>query len=116
MSRAEDQIIGKLDRSSAKEKRTARTLQIRELAKATINCAVMEQPEEDRADFMREAARHVRTLYGAGEGEAEAVALFGSLAFSKTLAVRAVVSKAEAERLAHRLFPNPANENRGGEG
>lgn len=110
MSRTEEWLAGRLDNAAAKEKRTARTLQIRELAKATINCAVMNQPEEDRADFMREAARHLRVLYGAGEGEAEAVALFGSLAWSKALQVRGVVSKAEAERLAHRFFPNPAND------
>lgn len=110
MTRAEDHLAGKLDRDAAKEKRTARSLQVREMAVAVINCAVMEQPEEDRAGFMREAARHLRTLYGAGHGEKAAVEVFGALGFSKELNVRAVVSKAEAERRAHRLFPNPAND------
>ena len=30
-----------------------------------------------------------------------------------SLSSRAIVSKAEAERLAHRLFPNPANDGDG---
>lgn len=113
MSGTEEWLAGRLDNAAAKEKRTARTLQIRDKAREAVNAFVMALPEEDRPDAMREAARHVRTLYGAGEGEAEAVALFGSLAWSKALQVRAVVSKAEAERLAHRLFPNPANDGDG---
>lgn len=110
MTAREDYLAGRLDRDAAKEKRTARTLQIRDKAREAVNAFVMGLPEDDRADAMRECARHVRTLYGAGEGEAEAVALFGSLAHSKELKLRAIVTKAEAERLAHRLFPNPAND------
>jgi hypothetical protein len=106
----EDWLASRLDHTRAKAKETARAAQVREMAVATVNCFVMSLPEEDRESAMSAAARHLRTLYGAGEGEAEAVALFGSLAFSKVLQLGRVVAKAEAERLAHRLFPNPAND------
>ena len=96
---AEDRMAGRIDRSRDKAQTSARTLQVRELAKATINCAVMEMPEEDRAEFMNAGIRHLRTLYGAGEGEAEAVALFGSLAWSASLQTRRVVAQANADRL-----------------
>lgn len=99
MSRAEDRIIGRMDRERGKATVTARTLQIRELAKTTVNCAVMNQPEDDRAEFMSTAIRHLRTLYGAGEGEAVAVSLFGRLAWSATLQTARVVATARAEQL-----------------
>ena len=109
MSR-EDHVLGKIDRARAKAAVSARILQVREMAKASINCAVMEMPEEDRAEFMNAAARHLRTLYGAGEGEREAVSLFGSLAWSGELQARAAIARAEAAR----LFTKAAND-RGGE-
>ena len=109
MSRAEDQIIGGIDRQRGKATTSARTLQVRELAKASINCAVMDVSEEDRAEFMGAAIRHLRTLYGAGEGEREAVSLFGSLAWSATLQTRAAVARATAEQAMAKLT-NHAND------
>lgn len=97
-NRQEDRILGSIDRTRDKAATSARTLQVREFAKATISCAVMEQPEEDRAEFMNASIRHLRTLYGAGEGEAEACALFGSLAWSASLQTRRVVARATAEQ------------------
>jgi hypothetical protein len=109
MTRQETQLAGSIDRNRAKAETSARTLQVRELARSTINCAVMEQPETDRAEFMGAAIRHLRTLYGAGEGEPEAVALFGSLAFSKDLNLGKAVAIARAEQELARL--TAANEN-----
>lgn len=105
----EDRQNARLDRTRDKAASSARTLQIRELARATINCAVMEQPEEDREAFMNASIRHLRALYGAGEGESEAVSLFGSLAWSGALQTRRVVARATAEQ----LFARAANENDG---
>lgn len=111
MTAAEDRMIGRVDRNRDKAATSARTLQVREMAKASVNGAVMELPEEDRAEFMGSAIRHLRTLYGAGEGEAEAVSLFGRLAWSATLQTRRVVAAARAEQ----LFTRPANDDRSGE-
>lgn len=99
MSAAEDRIVGNIDRQRGKATVTARTLQVRELAKASVNCAVMNQPEADRAEFMRASIHHLRTLYGAGEGEQEAVSLFGRLAWSAALQTRRVVARATAEQV-----------------
>lgn len=115
MTRREDSLNAAIDRKTGKAQTSARTLQVRADAVEAVNAFVMALPEEDRPEGMNAAIRHLRTLYGAGEGEAEAVALYGSLAFSKVLQVRGVVAKAEAERIAQTLFRNPANEN-GGEG
>lgn len=103
MSRQEDQLAGRIDRQNGRAQTSARTLQIRELARATINCAVMEQPEEDREAFMNASIRHLRALYGAGEGESEAVSLFGSLAWSGALQTRRVVARATAEQEMARI-------------
>ena len=51
------------------------------------------------AEFMRAGIVHLRTLYGAGEGEREAVSLFGSLAWSAALQTQRAVAQATAERV-----------------
>lgn len=107
MTRAEEAMAGRIDRLRDKAATSARTLQVREMARAEPNCAVMSQPEDDRAEYMNAAIRHLRTLYGAGEGQAEAVALFGSLAFSKTLTVNRAIASARAEQL---FAPKAAND------
>ncbi|RZI99845.1 MAG: hypothetical protein EON90_09995 [Brevundimonas sp.] len=99
MNRSEDRMAGSIDRQRDKSQASARTLQVRELAKSTVNCAVMNQPANDRAEFMGAAIRHLRDLYGAGEGEVEAVSLFGRLAWSATLQTSRVVATARAEHL-----------------
>jgi hypothetical protein len=96
---AEDHAIGRIDRQRGKAKTTARTLQVRDTARTAVNAAVMAQPEEDRAEFMRASICHLRTLYGAGEGQAEAVALFGSLAWSGDLQIGKAVAVARAEQV-----------------
>lgn len=107
MSRAEDRMAGNIDRARDKAATSARTLQVRGMAKAVLNCAVMEMPEADRAEFMNASIRHLRALYGAGEGEREAVSLFGSLAFSKELQLSRVIANARATQL---FTPKAAND------
>ena len=116
MTRQETRLNAAIDRKTGKAQTSARTLQVRDAAKEAVNAFVMALPEEDRPEGMNAAIRHLRTLYGAGEGEAEAVALYGSLAFSKVLTVRGVVARAQADRIARTLFRDTANENSGGEG
>lgn len=94
----EDNAIGKADRSRAKAATSARVLQVRELARTAINAFVTSLPEEDRCEAMNAATRHLRILYGAGEGEREAVSLFGSLAWSRELQTCAVIARAAAEK------------------
>lgn len=103
MTRDEDRIAARIDRDRDKAEASARTLRVRDIARTTINCAVMDAPEEDRAEFMRAAIRHLRTLYGAGEGEREAVSLFASLSWSATLQTRRAIAGAEADQAFARL-------------
>lgn len=103
---AEDRIAGKIDRKRDKAMASARTLRTREAAREAVNAAVMGQPEEDRSEFMGSAIRHLRTLYGAGEGQEAAVALFGSLAWSGDLQIGKALASARAEQ----LFAKPAND------
>lgn len=112
MTVQEDRILGNIDRLKGRASASARTLQVRELAKASINCAVMDLPEEDRAEFMGASIRHLRTLYGAGEGEREAVSLFGSLAWSASLQTARVIAGARAEQL---FAPKAANDRESGQ-
>lgn len=104
-------MADRVDRRRGKADASARTLQIRELARETINCAVMNQDEEVRAEFMRASILHLRTLYGAGEGETEAVSLFGSLAWSASLQTKRVIAQASAEQAFAKLH-RPANDDR----
>jgi len=99
MSRAEDQMIGKLDRTRARTAESARALQLRETAMDTVSAAVMGQAVEDRPDFMRGAVKRLREMYAAATSEQAAVSLFGSMAWSAELQTRAVVARATAERL-----------------
>lgn len=103
MSARETYLADRIDRRKGKTDASARTLQVRELARATINCAVMNQDEDVRAEFMRASILHLRTLYGAGEGETEAVSLFGSLAWSASLQTKRVIAGAAAEQAFARL-------------
>lgn len=106
MSRSEDAIVGRLDRTRARTADTARALQLRETAMSTINCAVMELAPEDRPDFIRGAVKRLREMYASATSEQAAVSLFGSMAWSAELQTRAVVARATAER----LFTKAAND------
>ena len=99
MTGMEDRLAGSIDRTRGKAAACARTLQIRADARDGVNALVMAADECDRAETMNAAIRHLRTLYGAGEGEAEAVSLFGRLAWSATLQTGRVVAAARAEQL-----------------
>lgn len=110
-SRTEDRLNGAIDRNRDKAATSARTVRIRYEAQTAVNRFVTGLPEEDRAEAMNAAIRHLRTLYGAGEGEREAVSLFGSLAWSATLQTRAVVARATAEKL---FSESAANDTDGG--
>lgn len=110
MSRQEDRLIGNIDRNMGKAATSARTLQVRAQAVEAVNALVMGTPEIDRAETMNAAIRHLRSLYGAGEGEREAVSLFGSLAWSAVLQTRRVVARATAEQL---FSTRAANDDRG---
>jgi hypothetical protein len=81
-------------------------VRVRHEAQIAVNRFVTSLPEEDRAEAMNAAVRHLRTLYGAGEGERVAVSLFGSLAWSATLQTSRVVAQARAEQ----LFARAAND------
>lgn len=98
INRVEDNAIGKAERSRARAATSARHVQVRDMAKEAINAFVTSLPEEDRCEAMNAATRHLRTLYGAGEGEREAVSLFGSLAWSAELQTRAAIARAAAEK------------------
>lgn len=107
MNRAESAMAGHIDRSRNKAATSARTLQVRTNAREAVNALVMAADETDRAETMGAAIRHLRALYGAGEGEETAVALFGSLAWSATLQTGRAVARARADQVF------AANENRG---
>jgi len=109
MSRNEDHILSTIDRRRDRGTASARTIQVRASAVEAVNAFVTSLPEEDRCDAMNAAIRHLRTLYGSGEGEREAVSLFGSLAWSATLQARAAVARATAEQAMARLT-NHAND------
>jgi len=103
INHSEDRMLGSVDWKKTKGEASARILRVRDMAKAAVNSAVMELDEADRAEFMGAAIRHLRTLYGAGEGEREAVSLFGSLAWSAALQTRRVIAGAEADQAFSRL-------------
>ncbi len=106
MNGHQDWLAGKIDRNRAKAADTARAVKVRDMAKLAVNAFVTGLPEEDRAEAMRGAVIHLRTLYGAGEGERAAVSLFGSMAWSAELQTRAAIARAEAAR----LFTKAAND------
>ena len=116
MTRREDSLNAAIDRKTGKAQTSARDNQIRELARAETNCAVMSQSEADRATYIRASGDQLRILAGKYLGERAAVGMFGGLAHSDELKLSAIVAKAEAERIAPTMFRNPANENSGGEG
>lgn len=115
MNRQQDTAAARIDRANAKAQTSARVLQVRELAKATINCAVMEMPEDDRAEYMRESIRHLHTLYRAGEGQHAAQTLFGSLSKTDEKDLGRAISRARVDQMARTVFPTPANDLEGGE-
>ena len=106
INHSEDNAIGAADRSRAKAATSARTLQVRELAKEAINCAVMEMPEEDRAVFMQEAINHLGTLYTASQGAEATVSLFGKLSRCPTFAINRAIANARAEQAFAKLAAN----------
>jgi hypothetical protein len=106
MTHRETQLAGSIDRNRAKAETSARTLQLRELARSTINCAVMEQPGKDRPEFIRAGVQRFREMYAEATDEATAVALFGSLAWSGDLKVSRGVAAARAEQ----VFATAAND------
>ena len=109
MNRAENHTVGRIDRNRSKAAVTARTLAVREMAKVTINCAVMEMPEEDRAVFMQESINHLGTLYSASQGPAATGSLFAKLSKIPVVGLSRAIASARAEQ----LFAKPANDDRG---
>lgn len=113
MTAHEEWLAGRIDKSRAKAKETARTAQVREMAVATVNCFVMGLPEEDREPAMSAAARHLRTLYGAGQGEREAISLFASLSKTSDTDLGRAIARARVDQIARTMFRDAANENGG---
>lgn len=106
----EDRILGNIDRMKGKATTSARTLAVREMAKGTVNCAVMDQPEEDRAVFLQEAVNHLGTLYTASQGAEATVSLFGKLSRCPTFAINRAVANARAEQAFAKLAANDRGE------
>lgn len=111
MNRTEDEAVGRADRNRSKATSTARTLQVREMARAVVNCAVMEMPEADRAVFMQEAASHLATLYTASQGPAATGSLYSKLSKTPIIGLSRAIASARAEQ----LFARADNDDGAGE-
>lgn len=103
MNRTEDEAVGRADRNRSKATSTARTAKVREMARAVVNCAVMEMPEADRAVFMHEAASHLATLYTASQGAAATGSLYGKLSKTPIDGLSRAIASARAEQACSRL-------------
>jgi len=112
MTRAEEAMAGRIDRLRDKAATSARTLQVREMARAETNCAVMSQPEEDRAIYMQEAINHLATLYTASQGPAATGSLYSKLSKTPIIGLSRAIASARAEQL---FAPKAANDRESGQ-
>lgn len=103
MNRNEDRLNGGIDRRNRKVAGSARTLQVRDIARVETNCAVMAQPEDVREHYIRASADQLRILAGRHMGERVAVGLFGGLAWSDELKMSRDHARATAEQQLARL-------------
>lgn len=107
MNRSETHIVSVVDRNRSKASATARTAQVREMARAETNCAVMSQPEEDRAIYMQEAINHLAILYTASQGPAATGSLYSKLSKTPIVGLGRAIASARAEQL---FAPKAAND------